>query len=428
MTAAPAPRCGIDSVELARIERLLAETPPADLARWFTPAELADAGDGAGRVASLAARFAAREACLKLFPREAALNTLTADDFSIVRDSYGAPQVMPSANAQSVMQRHRIAKLAVSLTHDKASASAVAAPELMPPLAVPLIGKLFYTLLPLRRDVIRSNIDLVFGDCWTEDERLRLAKASYAQLLRVYAGFFLFLLVPTRSRPSRVRVDNTDALADVLAQGKGAIIVTGHFGSWEVATTAGIAKFPHMRGRFHFVRRPIKPRWLDRLVNWHFRGAGFGVMPKRGGLDAIVERLEAGDIVVFPFDQYAKGKDGIPVEFFGHAARTFKSVAIIALATGAPVLTAASWREPDGSHVLRFEDPLPLLQHDDTSEAIRRNTRQYNAMLERLVLRHPEQWYWAHRRWKDPYDGRPPKTAPAAAVAATTSAAERSDG
>jgi KDO2-lipid IV(A) lauroyltransferase len=197
-----------------------------------------------------------------------------------------------------------------------------------------------------------------------------------------------------------VRAENIEALASALAQGKGAIIVTGHFGSWEVSTTAGIAKFPEMRGRFHFVRRPIKPRWLDTLVNWHFREAGFGVLPKKGGLDAIVECLERGDIVVFPFDQYAKGKDGIPVEFFGHPARTFKSVAIIALATGAPVLTAASWREPDGSHVLRFEDPLPLIEDDDTNEAIRRNTRSYNAMLERLVLRHPEQWYWAHRRWK----------------------------
>lgn len=402
MNAAPAPRCGIDNVEVARIERLLRETPADDLGKLWTTQELADAGDGPGRAASLAARFAAKEACLKLFPREAALNTITAMDFAVVRDNYGAPGIECTPQALAVLQRHRVGHIALSLTHDKASASAVALAEPAPPIVVPWTGKLFYRLFPLRRDVILANLRRVFGERWSEADIVSLAQANYAHLLRVYAGFFLFLLVPTRRRPSRVRVDNTEALAAALEQGKGAIIVTGHFGSWEVSTTAGIAKFPEMRGRFHFVRRPIKPRWLDTLVNWHFREAGFGVLPKKGGLDAIVESLERGDIVVFPFDQYAKGKDGIPVEFFGYPARTFKSVAIIALVTGAPVLTAASWREPDGSHVLRFEDPLPLIEHEDTNEAIRLNTRAYNATLERLVLRHPEQWYWAHRRWKSP--------------------------
>ena len=396
-----AQRCGIDNVEIARIERLLRETPTGDLGKLWSPAELADTGTGAGRAASLAARFAAKEACLKLFPREAALNTITAADFSIARDNYGAPVVVCSPAAQSVLQRHRIVHIDVSLTHDRASASAVAIGE-YEPVAAPLVGKLFYHLLPLRRSVILANLHLVFGDTLPEGDIVRLAQAHYLHLLRVYAGFFLFLLVPQKRRASRVRVENTEALAGALAQGKGAIIVTGHFGSWEVATTAGLAAFPQMRGRFHFVRRPIKPRWLDTLVNWHFRDAGFGVVAKRGGLDAIVERLARGDIVVFPFDQYAKGRDGIPVAFFGHDARTFKSVAVIALATGAPVLPAAGWREPDGSHVLRFEDPMPLYDDDDTSLAIRRNTRAYNAVLERLVLRHPEQWYWAHRRWKDP--------------------------
>jgi KDO2-lipid IV(A) lauroyltransferase len=111
-------------------------------------------------------------------------------------------------------------------------------------------------------------------------------------------------------------------------------------------------------------------------------------------------RLAAGDAIVFPFDQHASPPDGIEVEFFGHPAWTFKSLAILALATGAPVLPATSWREPGGSHVLRFEEPMSPIECDNANEAIRLNTRAYNALLERLVLRHPEQWYWVHRRWK----------------------------
>jgi holo-[acyl-carrier protein] synthase len=86
-----AERCGIDSLEIARMERLLRDTPADDLLKIFSAEELQDSGDGPRRAASLAARFAAKEACLKLFPRETALGTIEASDFSVVRDNYGAP-------------------------------------------------------------------------------------------------------------------------------------------------------------------------------------------------------------------------------------------------------------------------------------------------------------------------------------------------
>jgi len=53
------------------------------------------------------------------------------------------------------------------------------------------------------------------------------------------------------------------------------------------------------------------------------------------------------------------------------------------------------------------------IECENTNEAIRLNTRAYNAVLERIILRRPEQWYWVHRRWKTaalrarPGKGRP---------------------
>src|SRR5258706_9796056 len=152
MTQPPAlnARCGLDTVEISRIERLLSETPPDGLKRLFTERELEDAGSGAGRAASLAARFAAKEACCKLFPRETALGVIEPPDFGIRRDAYGAPCVEPSRNAQEVLDRHRIASIRVSLTHTGASASAIAwaDPKVT---AAPWFGKAIYYCLPLRR-------------------------------------------------------------------------------------------------------------------------------------------------------------------------------------------------------------------------------------------------------------------------------------
>ena len=392
-------RCGIDTVEIARVERLLRETPTADLAKLFSAEELRDAGEGPGRAASLAARFAAKEACIKLFPRETALGKLGQADFAVARDNYGAPRVVCSPTALDVLARNRVKAIALSLTHDRTSASAVALAE--PSRAEPSsAGKLLYHLLPIRRRVILENLRRVYGDAVPDEEITRLAQAHYGHLGRLVLEFLWFPLIPAARRAAMVRVENLQALESALAQGKGVLVLTGHFGNFEVATAAGLDRYPHARGRFWFVRRPIKPAWLDALLTRRFRRAGFGVLPKRGGLDAILDRLSAGDLVVFPFDQHAGRKDGVVVDFFGHPAGTFRSLAILALNTGAPVVPAASWREPDGHHVLRFEEALAPIESDDVNEAIRRNTRAYNAALERMILRHPEQWWWVHRRWK----------------------------
>jgi KDO2-lipid IV(A) lauroyltransferase len=395
----PAERCGIDTVEIARIERLLRETPAGDLLRIFSPREWEDSGDGPGRAASLAARFAAKEACLKLFPRETALGTLSVSDFSVTRDNYGAPQVEYAPAALDALARNRLEGIALSLTHDRTSACSVA---LARPLrtTVPLSGKLVYHLLPFRRRIVLENMRRVFGDFVPDEEIVRLAQAHYAHLWRLIVEFLRFPLLPAARRAELVRVENVDVLLDAHARGRGVLILTGHFGNFEVATAAGIAQFPQARGHFHFVRRPFKPRWLEDFVYSRSRRLGFGSLPKRGSLDLFMDVLAAGDIVLFPFDQHAAGRDGIQVEFFGHAAGTFRSLALIARASGAVVLPASAWREPDGRHVMRFEQPLPLIECDDYDEEIRRNTRAFNAALERLILRHPEQWWWMHRRWK----------------------------
>jgi KDO2-lipid IV(A) lauroyltransferase len=413
MSSAPArtPRCGLDTVELARMEHLLRDRTPAELADLFTTRELEDAGAGAGRAASLAARFAAKEACLKLFPRVTALGSIQPADFSIARDAYGEPQIRMSPNAQAVLDRHRVAGLRVSLTHTDTAASAIvwADPK---ETAAPWFGKWLYHLLPYRRNVALGNLRRVFGDVLPDTEIRRLAQAYYAHFLRFLFELARYPFQSSKRRSAWIKVENMESPIRAHAQGKGVLLLTGHFGNFEVATVAGIARFPQYRGLFYFVRRALKPAWLNALATWRFRRAGFGTLPKRGSIEAIFNVLGQGGLIVYVFDQHAGPPSGIAVDFLGHPAGTFKSLAVLALNTGAPVVPVSSWREPEGTHVIRFEEPLPLIECEDVGEAIRRNTRAYNAALERMLLRHPEQWIWMHRRWKLPSATPPPPPSP----------------
>ena len=303
-------RCGIDTVEIARVERLLRETPSDDLARLFSAQELADSGEGPGRTASLAARFAAKEACLKLFPRETALGQVEAADFSVARDDFGAPTLVCSATAEALLGLYRVKHIEISLSHDRLSASAVAV-ALHDDVAAPWTGRFLYRFLPIRRGVILDNLRRVYGERIGDDEIQQLAQAHYGHLWKLFTEFVRFRWLSHARKMALVRIENVEAFAGALAQNKGVLILTGHFGNWEVSTIAGLNHYPQMRGRFHFVRRAIKPAWLDAVVTRRFNEAGFGVFPKRGSLDAMLDRLASGDAIVFPFDQHARPPDGI---------------------------------------------------------------------------------------------------------------------
>jgi len=391
--------CAVDTVDIARIERLI-QAMPDELDKLFSAQEIADAGTGPGQAASLAARFAAKEACLKLFPRETALNTIVAMDFSVVRDAYGAPHIVTSPTAEIVLGRHLVATIKISLTHSATSASAVAlrVPRQVSPSRG---GRFIFRWLPYRRTVILENLNRVYGAYVSQDQIRLLAQAHYGHLLSLFKELMTFRFLSEQQKKNLVRVEGVPDMIKAFEAGKGILILTGHFGNFEVSTVAGIEHFPQVKGRIHFLRRPIKPKWLSDMLTRRFNQAGFGVVGRRGSLEEIVDTIEKGDAIVFPFDQYARKPEGIPVEFFGHAAGTYKSMALIALATGAPVIPAASWREADGTHVLKFWPALETILSEDVGAEIARNTRAYNAALELAIVQHPEQWWWVHRRWKN---------------------------
>ncbi|HEX7879244.1 MAG TPA: 4'-phosphopantetheinyl transferase superfamily protein [Candidatus Eisenbacteria bacterium] len=402
MAPPPGARAGLDTVPLDRMARLLRQSD-ADLHRLFDAEEFRDAGNGPGRIGSLAARFAAKEACCKLFPRETALGTIEPMDFAVRNDPFGAPSIEPSPTARTVLDRHRVERIRVSLSHTAEVATAIAWTE---PKAIdpPWYGRLIYNVLPLRRKIVLANLRRVFGDDLAEPEIRRLAQAFYGHYVRCFAELLGRPFLSSEKRKSWVRIENLESPVEAHKQGKGIILLTGHFGNWEMATVAGIGQLSQYKGLLHFVRRPLKPEILDRFVTARFRNAGFGVLGRRDSLEEILDLLSGGAIVVIVFDQHAGGRRGIPVDFLGSPADTFKSLAILAMSTGAPVIPASSWREPDGSHVLRFEEPLQPIEDPDVGAAIRLNTRSYNEALERMLLRHPEQWIWMHKRWK--IDGR----------------------
>jgi KDO2-lipid IV(A) lauroyltransferase len=258
-----------------------------------------------------------------------------------------------------------------------------------------------YHLLGIRRRIVMANMRKVFGDQLSEREILRLAKAFYDHFFKVICENLAMFWRSDRRLAAMVDVVGVERLFEAGEKGNGILILTGHFGNWELTSIAAMLQYKEYRDRFYVIRKSLSAG-LEHVLFRRFHQAGLKVIPPFNTLSQVLRALENNDVLIFILDQHTMVDvpKGIAVDFFGRKAGTNRSLALLTAHSGAPVIPAIAYRKKDGRHVVRFEEPLEWIYDDDPEEEIRLNTRRYNEVLERFVLEHPEQWFWAHRRWK----------------------------
>lgn len=267
---------------------------------------------------------------------------------------------------------------------------------------VSFAGKLIYRFLPYRKAIVRANIDQVFGEQLSLSQKEHLAKAFYSHLLTSIKEMILLRFLSEKKLCERVEVRGYERLLEIADEGKGVLVLTGHFGNWEFAPLGGILNFKQFQGQFHFIRRMLGNKTIEKILFRRYYRAGLNVIPKKNSLQQVCDVLEKNHAVVFVLDQHASlvNRDGVAVEFFGKKAGTYRSLASISRNIGVAVVPAAGYRLPNGHHVLEFFEPIVWKDYPTTQESIYRNTLAYNQALERIILAHPEQWLWLHKRWK----------------------------
>jgi KDO2-lipid IV(A) lauroyltransferase len=194
---------------------------------------------------------------------------------------------------------------------------------------------------------------------------------------------------------------NEAVLRDVLAAGKGAIFVAAHLGPWEILGVMA----PHLGIRLNTVYRPVKNPHIDRFMRRYRAAHGQTIIPKYGALPTLLRVLRRGGYIALLVDQHARD-GGLWVPFFGRPAATTPAPALLALRTGAPILTSYARRLPG---LYRFEmfcdEPIFVRPTGDRAADVRRATVEISRRLEQYVRQSPEQWLWPHRRWRTPPEG-----------------------
>ena len=257
------------------------------------------------------------------------------------------------------------------------------------------VGGLVGTPLAIRRRVVEDNLRIAFPHAspgWIRD----VADRSYAHLGREAAAMLRLSRLDPAEIVKRTETEGWDVLEDARSEGRGVILVTGHFGNWEIAAAAVAARGVPIAA---IVRRQGN-RLVDARLN-HLRGRlGVETIYQSEAPTRIPRVLRRKGVVGIVGDQDAR-RAGIFVPFFGRPASTHRGPALFALRFGAPVFACTARRLPGRAVRYRVSgERVPVDRTADVESDIRGLTAELALRLEEAVRAAPEQYFWFHRRWK----------------------------
>jgi KDO2-lipid IV(A) lauroyltransferase len=266
-----------------------------------------------------------------------------------------------------------------------------------------LYGRCAYGLWPVARRAGLINLRRAYGPSMDRARAARWIREVFGDLGRSIAEGVQFARRFKNGRDPGELIDVEDAAleARILADPRPKIFVTGHLGSWEVAI--GAVSRRAASGGAVVIRRIDNP-FLNSVVRRLRLRRGSEWIEKRGASSEALRRLRAGESIALLADENG-GARGVFVDFFGRAASTHKTPALLAALTGAPIVVGAAIRRGG-----RFQFKLAVVEpgipgSGSADGEIRRLTAAVASILEEWVRETPTQWRWIHWRWRSRPDG-----------------------
>ena len=247
------------------------------------------------------------------------------------------------------------------------------------------IASILYYYIPKRRKVAIKNLRTAFpeySDIWIQN----MLKKCYKFFIY---NFIQFLAFPKSTDSIKIQINGQVALDNALEKGKGVILISAHFGAWEI--------LGHWLGVNNYPLRGVAQRQKNKGANKFFEEkrqlSGIKHIYRKVGMDVLYNILKENKILGLVSDQDAKNK-GIFVNFFNTPASTHKGAAIFHLNTSAPMIFGLCIQTGFQEYKIEL---IPIIPVNNTIEDI---TKQYTLTLEKIIRKYPDQYFWFHNRWK----------------------------
>lgn len=259
------------------------------------------------------------------------------------------------------------------------------------------LGNLLYHIMKKRVHIARVNLSLCFPEK-NAQQREQLLKENMCQIAM---GMFELALAwwATDKRIERlVDIKNTDCIVDGLKRGVGLIGITAHFTSLELMTRALSQKIPPGAGIYRRQKNDLF-EWISRKKRQKWNLKMIDRLDIKGFLSALNRNMP---IAYLPDHDYGT-KYAAFVPFFGVPAATISILGTLLRKKKSPVVTF--YMHYKKGNKKPYELDCFALKEDYPSQDMVKDAAYVNQVLESVIRRHPEQYMWQHRRFKNRPEG-----------------------
>ena len=259
------------------------------------------------------------------------------------------------------------------------------------------IADVWFSAGARRRDIACGNVRRS-GIATDEMEVRRIAKHSFRHFAGVITDSLKAdkLLTPDTWR-DHVELDiPPETMALLQEPEQGLLLISGHLGNWEVAAKV-LSFFKPVVGMARDMDNPL----TDALMKKRKGSDEFTLTPKHStDMGRLLTTLKSGKLLALLIDQHAKRR-GMMVDFFGSPASTHTSHALLHLITKVPMCFGYCVKTGPMQFKLKAFSPIAATRTGKREDDVRAILEKLTAELEEAIRAYPEQYLWAHRRWRN---------------------------
>jgi KDO2-lipid IV(A) lauroyltransferase len=255
-------------------------------------------------------------------------------------------------------------------------------------------GALSRNVLRGRDRLAMRNLAAAFPDM-LQSERRRVIDECWRHFGREMLAFVRLQSMSLEEVAERCPFINAGMLEEARADGNGVLLISAHYGGWEVGGLAIMAHVDDVRT----VARPLDNRFLERDLARLREQTGVQMIDRRNAARALLKGLSENAVIILLPDQAVQPREGVLVPFVGRNAWTTDAPAKMAIRRGSTIVFA--FCIPDGlRHRVEFQELLRIDAANESEKDPVALTRRINDVISARIAARPELWWWMHDRWK----------------------------